>query len=92
MSVKNVLCPFDPLNGHSSLGIVRCLCVLFFSFVNVVRFSCVNRHSCVGLCGTRVTGLLVSSQSYNGKRKEQTNKQNSNIELNNSSYMYMGHT
>ncbi len=42
---KCVSCPFDPLTGRSSSGNLRCLRVLFFSFVNVIRFSCVKRHS-----------------------------------------------
>ncbi len=39
-------CPFGPLTGRSLLGNFRCLCVLLFSFVNVIRFSCVTSHSC----------------------------------------------
>ncbi len=31
--------PIDPLTGCSSSGNVCCFCVLFFSFVNVIRFS-----------------------------------------------------
>ena len=44
---KCVLCPFDPWTRRSSLGNLRCLCVLrlFFSFVKVIRFSCVQNHS-----------------------------------------------
>ncbi len=41
----SVSCTFDPLNGRSSLGNVRCLGVLFLSFVNVIRFLIVKRHS-----------------------------------------------
>ncbi len=41
-----VLCPLDPLTGRSSLGNLRCLCVLFFSFVNVIRVSFFKLHSC----------------------------------------------
>ena len=41
---KCVSCSFDPMTGRSSLGNLRCLCVLF-SFVNVIRFSCVKRYS-----------------------------------------------
>ena len=41
---KCVSCPFDPLNRRSSLGNMRCLCVLFFLFVNVIRFLIVKRH------------------------------------------------
>ncbi len=40
-----VTCPFDPLTWPSSLGNLRSFCVLFLSFVNVIRFSCVKRHS-----------------------------------------------
>ena len=43
---KCVSCQFDPLTGRSSSGNLCCLCVLFLSFVNVIRFSCVKRHSC----------------------------------------------
>ncbi len=34
----SVSCTFDPLNIRSSLGNVRCLCMLYFSFINVIRF------------------------------------------------------
>ena len=58
-------CPFDHLNGHLSLGNVRCLCELFFSFANVIRFPCVNVTDFVShalayapVCGTRVIGPL----------------------------------
>ncbi len=37
----------DSLNGRPSLVNVRCLCVLFFSFDNVISFSCVKRFSFV---------------------------------------------
>ena len=40
-----VKCPFDPLTGRSSLGNLRCFCVSFFSFVNVIRFSWDKRYS-----------------------------------------------
>ena len=42
---KCVSCLFDPLTGRSSLGNLRCLCVLLFFFVNVICFSCVKSHS-----------------------------------------------
>ena len=42
---KCVSCSSDPLTGHSSLGNLRCLCVLLFSFVNAIRFSGVKSHS-----------------------------------------------
>ena len=55
LSKMRFMCPFDHLTGHSSLGNLRCMCVLHFFFVNVIRFSCVIkviRFSCVGLYGT----------------------------------------
>ena len=41
--LKCVSCLFDPFTGRSSLGNLRCSYVLFFSFVNVICFSCVKR-------------------------------------------------
>ena len=45
ISRKCVSCPFDPLTGRTSSGNLRCLYVLYFSFVNAIRVSCVKRHS-----------------------------------------------
>ena len=59
-SVDICFMPIDPLNGRSSLWNVRCMCVLFFSFVNVIRFLIVKRHLFLVRwpCGTRVTSPL----------------------------------
>ena len=51
----SVSCPFNPLNGRSSLGYVRCLCHCYFShlstsFVNVIRFSCVDHIFFIYFC------------------------------------------
>ncbi len=53
--------PLYPFNWRSLSDDVRCLYVLFFSFVNVIRFWYVKGHSFLILrpCGPRVTGPLV---------------------------------
>ena len=61
---------FDPLIGRSSLGNLRCLCVLLFFFVNVIRFSC------VGLCGTRGTRPLHTRSERPWQRRKITRSNN----------------
>ncbi len=61
ISVENEI---HPLTERSSLGNLRRLCVLLFSFVNVIRFSCVKKSfvshasAYAAVCGIRVTKPL----------------------------------
>ena len=66
---KCVSCPFDPLTRRSSLGNLRCLCVLFFfSFVNAIRFSCVAlAYVALHVC-TRVTLATRNKQTSMGEK------------------------
>ncbi len=76
------------LNRRLSLGNVRCLCVLFFTFVNVIRFlKIVKRHSFLirwlmyaALCGTSVTRPLHFSQTDSSSVCQQVRNESYRIE------------
>ncbi len=61
---KCVSSSFDPLTGRSSLDNLRCLCVLLFSFVNVIRFTCFKSHSFLMRWPIRHYAALVSPGLY----------------------------
>ncbi len=87
----SVSCPFDPLNGRSSLGNMRCLCVLFFSFVNViflivfVSHALTMRHSCNRafiLCKRMRKCNLMKYDKYRVSKKKFCNEKVSSFDVN----------